>query len=34
MVHDTSRAKGLGYRFRQCEDWIDEMIRQHDLALT
>ncbi|TQK11242.1 NAD-dependent epimerase/dehydratase family protein [Herbaspirillum sp. SJZ107] len=32
MVLDTSRAKGLGYRFGQCEDWIDHTIRQHDLA--
>jgi nucleoside-diphosphate-sugar epimerase len=32
MVLDTSRAKGLGYRFGQCEDWIDDTIRQHDLA--
>jgi nucleoside-diphosphate-sugar epimerase len=32
MVLDTARAKGLGYRFGHCEDWIDDAIRQHDLA--
>jgi len=32
MVLDTSKAKGLGYRFGQVEDWIDDTIRQHDLA--
>ncbi len=32
MELDTSRAKGLGYRFGHVEDWIDDTIRQHDLA--
>jgi nucleoside-diphosphate-sugar epimerase len=32
MVLDTTRAKGLGYRFGHVEDWIDNAIRQHDLA--
>jgi len=32
MLLDTSRAKGLGYRFGHVEDWIDDTIRQHDLA--
>jgi nucleoside-diphosphate-sugar epimerase len=32
MVLDTTRAKGLGYRFGHMEDWIDTAIRQHDLA--
>jgi nucleoside-diphosphate-sugar epimerase len=32
MVLDTSRAKALGYRFGHYEDWIDDTIRQHDLA--
>jgi nucleoside-diphosphate-sugar epimerase len=32
MVLDTTRAKGLGYRFGHVEDWIDDAIRQHDLA--
>jgi len=32
MVLDTARAKGLGYRFGHVEDWIDDAIRQHDLA--
>ena len=34
MVLDTSRAKALGYRFGHCEDWIDDTIRQHDLAFV
>lgn len=34
MVLDTSRAKALGYRFGQCDDWIDHAIRQHDLAFV
>lgn len=32
LVLDTSRAKALGYRFGHTNDWIDVMIRQHDLA--
>lgn len=34
MVLDTGRAKGLGYRFGHVEDWIDDTIRQHDLAFV
>lgn len=34
MVLDTSKAKALGYRFGQVEDWIDDTIRQHDLAFV
>ena len=32
LVLDTSRAKTLGYRFGHTNDWIDVVIRQHDLA--
>jgi nucleoside-diphosphate-sugar epimerase len=32
LVLDTTRAKGLGYRFGHTNDWIDVVIRQHDLA--
>jgi nucleoside-diphosphate-sugar epimerase len=34
MVMDTARAKGLGYRFDHTDDWLDLMIRQHDLAFV
>jgi nucleoside-diphosphate-sugar epimerase len=34
MVLDTARAKALGYRFGHVEDWIDDTIRQHDLAFV
>ena len=32
LVLDTARAKALGYRFSHTNDWIDVVIRQHDLA--
>lgn len=32
LVLDTSRARKLGYRFDHTSDWIDTVIRQHDLA--
>lgn len=32
LVLDTSRAKKLGYRFGHTDDWLDTVIRQHDLA--
>jgi nucleoside-diphosphate-sugar epimerase len=32
LVLDTSRAKALGYPVKQCDDWIADAIRQHDLA--
>ncbi|MEH6435516.1 NAD-dependent epimerase/dehydratase family protein [Massilia sp. DD77] len=32
LVLDTARAKSLGYRFGHTNDWIDVVIRQHDLA--
>ncbi len=34
MVLDTSRARALGYRFGHVDDWIDDTIRQHDLAFV
>jgi nucleoside-diphosphate-sugar epimerase len=34
MVLDTSRAKALGYRFGHTDEWLDLMIRQHDLAFV
>lgn len=32
LVLDTSRAAQLGYRFGHTDDWLDDVIRQHDLA--
>lgn len=32
LVLDTGRATTLGYRFSHSDDWIDNVIRQHDLA--
>jgi nucleoside-diphosphate-sugar epimerase len=32
LVLDTSRASKLGYRFGHTDDWLDDVIRQHDLA--
>ncbi|WP_296945669.1 NAD-dependent epimerase/dehydratase family protein [uncultured Massilia sp.] len=34
MVLDTTRARALGYRFGHVDDWIDDTIRQHDLAFV
>lgn len=34
MVLDTSRARGLGYRFGHSDEWLDHTIRQHDLAFV
>jgi nucleoside-diphosphate-sugar epimerase len=34
LVLDTARAKGLGYRFGQTDEWLDDAIRQHDLAFV
>ncbi|MGZ8320901.1 MAG: NAD-dependent epimerase/dehydratase family protein, partial [Telluria sp.] len=34
LMMDTSRAASLGYRFGHVEDWIDDVIRQHDLAFV
>lgn len=32
LVLDTGRAAKLGYRFGHTDDWLDNVIRQHDLA--
>jgi nucleoside-diphosphate-sugar epimerase len=32
LVLDTSRAARLGYRFGLSHEWLDDVIRQHDLA--
>jgi len=34
MVLDTARALGLGYRFSHADEWLDDVIRQHDLAFV
>jgi nucleoside-diphosphate-sugar epimerase len=34
MVLDTSRAKGLGYRFGHVDEWLEHTIQQHDLAFV
>lgn len=34
MVLDTERAQGLGYRFSHADEWLDDVIRQHDLAFV
>jgi nucleoside-diphosphate-sugar epimerase len=34
LVLDTSRAEGLGYRFSHTDEWLDDTIRQHDLAFV
>jgi nucleoside-diphosphate-sugar epimerase len=34
IVLDTSRAAGLGYRFDHSDEWLDNVIRQHDLAFV
>lgn len=34
MVLDTARAAWLGYRFSQSDEWLDDVIRQHDLAFV
>jgi nucleoside-diphosphate-sugar epimerase len=31
---DTGRARALGYRFGHLDDWLDDTIRQHDLAFV
>lgn len=32
LVLDTSRAKSLGYRFGHTDEWMEDVIRHHDLA--
>ena len=34
FMMDMSRAKQLGYKFGHSEDWIDDLVRQHDLAFV
>jgi nucleoside-diphosphate-sugar epimerase len=34
MVLDTTRAASLGYRFGHADEWLDDVIRQHDLAFV
>jgi nucleoside-diphosphate-sugar epimerase len=34
LMADTSRAKQLGYRFGHSDEWLDTLIRQHDLAFV
>ena len=32
LVLDTSRAQALGYRFGHTDEWMEDVIRHHDLA--
>lgn len=34
FMMDMTRAKQLGYRFGDNDDWLDDLIRQHDLAFV
>jgi hypothetical protein len=34
LALDTSRATALGYRFGHVDEWLDDAIRQHDLAFV
>ncbi|QYF93286.1 NAD-dependent epimerase/dehydratase family protein [Massilia sp. PAMC28688] len=34
IMMDTARAAALGYRFGHSDDWLDTIIRQHDLAFV
>jgi nucleoside-diphosphate-sugar epimerase len=34
MIADTGRAAQLGYRFGHSDEWLDTLIRQHDLAFV
>jgi nucleoside-diphosphate-sugar epimerase len=34
LVLDTSRAASLGYNFGHTDEWLDDAIRQHDLAFV
>lgn len=34
LALDTTRAKRLGYQFGHTEDWLEDAIRQHDLAFV
>jgi len=34
FMMDTTRAASLGYRFGHSDEWLDHLIRQHDLAFV
>ncbi len=34
FMMDMSRAKALGYQFGHSDEWLDDQIRQHDLAFV
>jgi nucleoside-diphosphate-sugar epimerase len=34
IVLDTARARSMGYRFGHTDEWLDDTIRQHDLAFV
>ena len=34
LVMDMGRANGLGYQFGHSDEWLDDLIRQHDLAFV
>ncbi len=34
LMMDTARAQELGYRFGHSDEWLDDLIRQHDLAFV
>ena len=34
MIMDTARARALGYTFEHTDEWLDDTIRQHDLAFV
>jgi nucleoside-diphosphate-sugar epimerase len=34
LMADTTRATQLGYRFGHSDEWLDTLIRQHDLAFV
>lgn len=34
LIADTSRAASLGYRFGHSDEWLEMLIRQHDLAFV
>lgn len=34
LALDTTRARALGYRFGHTDDWLEDVIRQHDLSFV
>jgi hypothetical protein len=34
LVLDTGRAARMGYTFGHTDEWLDDTIRQHDLAFV